>query len=81
MWHLFSFKSDEFASHYHRRSNVESTFSMMKRKFGSSVRSKLPVAQHNEVLLKVLCHNLSVLVHEMHELGVEPLFKSVGAAS
>ncbi len=79
MWHLFSFKQDEFAKHYHRRSNVESTFSMMKRKFGGSVRSKLPVAQFNEVLCKVLCHNLSVLVHEMHELGVEPIFRAVAS--
>ena len=28
----------------------------------------------NESLAKVLCHNLSVLVHEMHELGIEPRF-------
>jgi hypothetical protein len=43
---------------------------MMKRKFGGSVRSKLFVAHCNEVLCKVLCHNLAVLVHEMRELGV-----------
>jgi len=22
----------------------------------------------------VLCHNLVVLIHEMHELGIEPIF-------
>ena len=27
-----------------------------------------------EVLLKCLCHNLSVLVHAIHELGIEPTF-------
>jgi hypothetical protein len=26
----------------------------------------------NETLCKVLCHNLVVLIHEMHELGIEP---------
>lgn len=48
---------------------------MMKRKFGVSVRSKLPTAQFNEVLCKVLCHNLAVLVHERRELGIEPVFR------
>lgn len=26
----------------------------------------------NEVLLKVLYHNLAVLIHEIHELGIDP---------
>jgi transposase len=30
MWGLFMYKQPEFLAHYHRRSNVESTFSMMK---------------------------------------------------
>ncbi len=29
-------------------------------------------AMTNETLCKVLCHNLVVLIHEMHELGIEP---------
>ena len=74
LWHLYSLHREEFLRHYHKRSNVESTFSMLKRKFGTGVRSKLLVAQMNEVLLKVLCHNLSVLVHSIHELGIEPRF-------
>jgi transposase len=77
MWHLFSFKKEEFLAHYHKRSNVEATFSMMKRKFGAGVRAKLPAAQLNEVLLKCLCHNLSVLVHAIHELNIEPKFWEV----
>ncbi len=32
---------------------------MIKAKFGARVRSKTPVAQVNEVLYKVLCHNLA----------------------
>ena len=31
-------------------------------------------AQVNEVLCKCLCYNLSVLVHAMFELGIEPTF-------
>jgi hypothetical protein len=46
----------------------------VKRKFGGSLRSKLPAAQFNEALLKCLCHNLSMLVHSIHELQIEPKF-------
>lgn len=74
MWHFYQFKREEFLASYHKRSNVESTFSMLKRKFGASVRSKKQTAQINEILCKVLCHNLSVLVHSIYELGISPVF-------
>lgn len=74
MYHYFQFKKTEFLQHYHKRSNVESTFSMMKRKFGDSLRSKTDVAMVNETLCKVLCHNLVVLIHEIGELGIDPVF-------
>lgn len=76
LWHMFEARNDEFLARYHQRSNVESTFSMIKRKFGASVRAKTFPAQVNEVLLKCLCHNLSVLVHAIHELGIDPSFWS-----
>ena len=47
---------------------------MMKAKFTDLVKSKDKVAQINEVLLKILCHNIVVLIQEMHELGIEPNF-------
>lgn len=74
MYHYFQFQRTEFLQHYHKRSNVESTFSMMKRKFGDSLRSKTDIAMVNEALCKVLCHNLVVLIHETHELGIEATF-------
>jgi transposase len=74
MYHYFNFRKQEFLQHYHKRSNVESTFSMMKRKFGDSLRSKTDTAMVNETLCKVLCHNLVVLIHEMYELGIDPVF-------
>jgi transposase len=74
MYHYFSLNKEAWLTHYHRRSNVESTFSAMKRKFGAGVRSKTTAAQFNEVLLKCLCHNLSMLVHSIHEMGIEPRF-------
>jgi transposase len=74
MYHYFNFRKQEFLKHYHQRSNVESTFSMMKRKFGDSLRSKTDTAMVNETLCKILCHNLVVLIHEACELGIEPVF-------
>jgi hypothetical protein len=47
---------------------------MMKRKFGDSIRSRNDVAMVNEVLAKVLCHNLCVLIMSQCELGIEPVF-------
>ncbi len=74
MFHYFNFRRDEYLSHYHKRSNVESTFSMIKAKFRDHVRSKTDVAMRNEALCKILCHNLCVLIQEMYELGIDPLF-------
>ena len=61
-YHYFNLHHEEFLAHYHKRSNVESAFSMIKAKFGGYVRSKNPAAQVNEVLVKVLCHNICVLI-------------------
>lgn len=79
MWHYYNFNKNTFWGHYHKRSNVETTFSMIKAKFGSFVRSKLPVAQINEVLCKILCHNICVLIQSMYELNIVPVFETFEA--
>ena len=71
----FTLNEVEWRSHYHKRSNVETTFSMVKGKFGDSVRSKSFDGQINEILLKLLCHNICVLCQAMHEFGVTPNFE------
>lgn len=78
LFHYFQFQRDEFLARYHKRSNIEATFSAIKRKFGDTIRSKSPVAQRNEALLKVLCHNLVCLIHEMHETGADVVFPAFG---
>lgn len=76
MYHYYQFRREEFLRHYHQRSNAESTFSMIKAKFGDHVRSRTDTAMRNEALCKFLCHNLCV-VHRSHlELGIEPVFWS-----
>lgn len=74
MWYFYNFNREAFLEHYHKRSNVESVFSMMKTKFGGSVRAKTPTAQVNEVLSKVLCHNICCLITSTLELGCDPVF-------
>jgi transposase len=74
MFHYFSLNREEFLARYHQRSNVESTFSMIKAKFGDSVRSKTDTAMRNEALAKILCHNVCCLISAMYELGIDPMF-------
>jgi hypothetical protein len=74
MWCHFFLKSEDVLKHYHRRSNVESAMLMIQSKFGGAVRSKLLTAQVNEVLAKVLCHNLACIVHAITEFGIEASF-------
>lgn len=73
-FHVFMANQEEYMKHYHLRSNVESTFSAIKRKFGDSVLSKNDTAQVNEVLCKILCHNISCLIMEQECLGIVPVF-------
>lgn len=49
LFHFFSLHREQFLVAYHTRSNVESTFSAMKRKLSDQVRSKTPTAQINEM--------------------------------
>ena len=74
MYGYFTFRRPEFLARYHQRSNVESTFSMCKAKFGDSVRSKIETAMKNEALAKFVCHNLCCLIASWYELGIEPIF-------
>lgn len=76
MYHFYAFNQEWFKEHYHKRSNVETTFSMIKEKFGTRLLSKTETAQVNEVLCKVLCHNICVVIQSMYELGIEPVFWS-----
>ncbi len=73
-FHYYNAFRDDFLQHYHKRSNVESTFSMMKAKFGDAIRSKSDTAMVNEALCKILCHNLCCLIQSMHELGIVATF-------
>ncbi|MFA4960827.1 MAG: transposase [Candidatus Pacearchaeota archaeon] len=74
MYHYFLYKHDEFKKHYNARSNVETVFHMIKTKFKDNLRSKSSTAQINELLLKILCHNICVVIQEINELGLKGEF-------
>jgi transposase len=74
MFHFYSYNQERFMQNYHKRSNVESTFHMIKAKFGDSLRSKTTTAQINEALCKILCHNICCLIQSMYELNLRPKF-------
>jgi len=61
---------------YHKRSNAESVFSMMKRKFGHKLYSKSEVGQVNEILCKALAHNICVLIQEYFEMDIKLEFNN-----
>jgi len=69
MYHLFSYQRDTFFSRYNLRPNVETTFTMIKASFGDWLRSNSEIGQFNEVLCKVVAHNLCVLIACIYEIG------------
>jgi transposase len=58
MYHFFQFNREEFMEHYHKRSNAESAFKMVKMKFGDKLKNKNFTAQKNELLCKLIAHNI-----------------------
>ena len=74
MFHYFQLNRDDFMEHYHKRSNIEATNAAIKRKFGETLKSKNPTAQVNELLAKIVAYNLTVVIHEMYENGINPDF-------
>ena len=77
----FLLNQERFLPHYHRRSNVETVFAMIKAKFGAAVRSRLPVSQVNEVLAKCIAHNLCCVVKAIFTAGLVPTFWPDAAGS
>lgn len=73
MFHQYSLHREEFLSRYHQRSNVETTFHMVKSKFGDSVRSKTDRAMANEVRAKILCHNICCVIQSRYEFGIDAM--------
>ena len=63
MFYQYHTELEEYGKHYHQRSQVESVFSVIKRKFGERLFTKNNVAQENEIFAKVLDYNICIIAH------------------
>lgn len=60
---------------YHRRELIESSFSSIKRKYGSSINSKTVRTIRTEVYGRLTCHNIFSLIFGL--LGQSPLIQQI----
>ena len=58
-----------YKKRYHRRSLAETAVSTVKRRFNHTLYSKKRRAQKNELRLKVLTYNLSIIARLPHKFG------------
>lgn len=79
-FHYYHMHREQFREHYHKRSNIESTFNMLKAVLGDHVRSTTEPAMSNEVYAKVLAHNVRCLIQSMYELEIAPELMAWAAA-
>lgn len=75
-YRYFKENPQEFFEHYHKRSNVETCFHMIKQKFGKDLATKSFESQRNEILLKVLCHNICCLIQEYYLRNIESYYST-----
>jgi len=76
MYDLFHTYRSVYDMHYHTRSNIETSFSMLKQRFGGHLMTKKFIANTNEIKTKALCHNLCVLITETFESDISVDFES-----
>jgi transposase len=71
MYQYFKDRPQDFYEHYHKRSNVETSFFMIKQKFNSDLMTKNDLANVNEIFCKLISHNLCCLIHAFYEFNLE----------
>lgn len=62
---------ETFQKRYNSRPLIEAGISALKRRFSEGINSREPIARVNEILLKVLCHNINCLIHAVVEHGLD----------
>ncbi len=76
MHRYFKNNKEEYLKKYHRRSNVETTFSMIKLRLGEFLKCKNYTSQRNELVMKFICHNICCLIQEIFESDININFKN-----
>lgn len=72
MMHVYEDNPARFHKEYHLRSNVETVFSMMKTTLLDGISGKTETSQKNELLIRVICHNISVIIDAIFRFGLDP---------
>jgi transposase len=62
---------EAFRARYRYRVLIEAEISALKRRFSENIRSREPIARVNEILFKVLCHNICCIIHAATEHGLD----------
>lgn len=75
MFQYFKENKEEFMKTYHKRSNVETVFSMIKVRLGEHLKCKKFESQRNELVMKFICHNITCLIAEIYENNIHINFK------
>ncbi len=71
MFLMFRDNKEKFMKSYHKRSNVETTFAMVKMRLGEFLKCKDFDSQRSELIMKFICHNICCLIEEMYKNGIK----------
>lgn len=71
MFLIFRDNKEKFMKSYHKRSDVETTFSMVKMRLGEFLKCKDFDSQRSELMMKFICHNICCLIEEMYNNGIK----------
>jgi len=66
---------------YRRRQQVESVFSRLKRRLTATLTARTPPTQMQEMVLRVLTHNLLLLLRRRTRLSTEPMTRNAEQVS
>ena len=80
MYKYFQDNKEYFLKRYHRRSNVETTFSMVKMRLGEFLKCRNFESQRNELMMKFICHNICCLVTQKFLNKIQIDFKKCEAS-
>lgn len=76
----FQDNKEYFLKKYHLRSNVETTFSMVKMRLGEFLKCKNFESQRNELMMKFICHNICCLITQIFLNKIKIDFKKCEAS-
>ena len=74
LYRKFQDDQDLYWKHYGKRSLSESGINVIKTRFGHSLRSRTEHAQHAELMLRLVAHNVAQLIQAVEKFNVEPRY-------